>query len=76
MSLFDLAARLTLDMKDYEDGLNKAENSAHGFSESFGGAIKKVGGVIGTVAKVGAAGISAGSAAVGVLTKQAVGAYG
>ena len=52
-SLFDLAARLTLDSSDYESGLKKAEGSAGKFKQS-----------IGTAMKVGGAGIAAGTAAV------------
>lgn len=75
MDLMNLAARLTLDMKDYEDGLGKADKSAQSFSKKFGGAIGKVGGAIKTVAKVGAVAIGAGATAVGFLTKQSVSAY-
>ena len=68
MDLFNIAARLTLDMKGYEDGIEKAGKSAQSFSKNFGGALK-------TIAKVGAAAIGAGVAAVGLLTKQSVSAY-
>ena len=75
MDLMNLAARLTLDMKDYEDSIGKATQSAQSFSKNFGGAIGKVGGAIKTVAKAGAVAIGAGAAAVGFLTKQAVEGY-
>lgn len=75
MDLMNLAARLTLDMKDYEDSIGKATQSAQSFSKNFGGAIGKVGGAIKTVAKVGAVAIGAGATAVGFLTKQAVNGY-
>lgn len=75
MDLMNLAARLTLDMKDYEDAIGKAGKSAQSFSKNFGGAIGKVGGAIKTVAKVGAVAIGAGATAVGFLTKQAVDGY-
>ena len=75
MDLMNLAARLTLDMKDYEDAIGKAGKSAQSFSKNFGGAIGKVGGAIKTVAKVGAVAIGAGATAVGFLTKQAVEGY-
>lgn len=75
MDLMNLAARLTLDMKDYEDAIGKATQSAQSFSKNFGGAIGKVGGAIKTVAKVGAVAIGAGATAVGFLTKQAVEGY-
>lgn len=75
MDLMNLAARLTLDMRDYEDAIGKAGKSAQSFSKNFGGAIGKVGGAIKTVAKAGAVAIGAGAAAVGFLTKQAVDGY-
>ena len=75
MDLMNLAARLTLDMKDYEDSIGKATQSAQSFSKNFGGAIGKVGGAIKTVAKAGAVAIGAGATAVGFLTKQAVEGY-
>ena len=75
MDLMNLAARLTLDMKDYEDAIGKAGKSAQSFSKNFGGAIGKVGGAIKTVAKAGAVAIGAGATAVGFLTKQAVEGY-
>ena len=68
MDLMNLAARLTLDMKDYEDGIGKASQSAQSFSKKFGGALK-------TVAKFSAAAIGAGAVAIGMLTKQSVSAY-
>ena len=75
MDLMNLAARLTLDLRDYEDGINKAGKSAQSFSKSFSGTLGKVGGAIKTFAKVGAVAIGAGAAAVGLLTKQSVSAY-
>lgn len=75
MDLMALAARLTLDMKDYEEGIGKAKESAQSFSEKFGKSISKIGGVVTTVAKLGTAAIGAGSAAVGMLVAQSVNAY-
>lgn len=75
MDLMNLAARLTLDMRDYEDAIGKAGKSAQSFSKNFGGALGKVGGAIKTVAKAGAVAIGAGATAVGFLTKQAVDGY-
>ena len=75
MDLMALAARLTLDMKDYEEGIGKAKESAQSFSEKFGKSISKVGGVVTTVAKLGTAAIGAGSAAVGMLVAQSTNAY-
>lgn len=75
MDLMSLAARLTLDMRDYEEAMKKAEKSAQSFSDRFGGTISKIGGIVKNVAKAGAVAIGAGSTAVGILTKQSVSAY-
>ena len=56
MDVFNLAASLTLDKKNYEDGLNQAENQANKSGS-------KIGGVLGASAKVAGAGIAAISAA-------------
>ena len=75
MDLMSLAARLTLDMRDYEEAMKKAEKSAQSFSDRFGGSISKIGGIVKNVAKAGAVAIGAGSTVVGILTKQSVSAY-
>lgn len=75
MDLMNLAARLTLDMRDYESGLDKADKSADSFAGKFRSALGKAGGAVTTLGKTGAAAIGAGAAAVGVLTKQAVDGY-
>ena len=56
MDVFNLAASLTLDKKNYEEGLNQAENQANKSGS-------KIGGVLGASAKVAGAGIAAISAA-------------
>ena len=75
MDLLALVARLTLDKSQYEQGLNEAESDASSAGNHFKKAFSGVGKVVGTAAKAGAAAIGAGSAAVGVLTKQAVDGY-
>lgn len=75
MDLMNLAARLTLDMRDYESGLDKADKSAGSFAGKFGSALGKAGGAVTTLGKTGAAAIGAGAAAIGLLTKQSTGAY-
>lgn len=75
MDLLALVARLTLDKSEYEKGLNDAESDASSAGNHFQKAFSGVGKVVGTAAKAGAAAIGAGSAAVGVLTKQAVDGY-
>ena len=75
MDLMNLAARLTLDMRDYESGLDKADKSANSFAGKFGSALGKAGGAVTTLGKVSAAAIGAGAGALGLLTKQSTGAY-
>lgn len=75
MDFLALVARLTLDKSEYEKGLNDAESDASSAGNRFQKAFSGVGKVVGTAAKAGAAAIGAGSAAVGVLTKQAVDGY-
>lgn len=68
MDLLNLVARLTLDKKDYEDGLRDSERDA----SSIG---SKIGSAIGTIGKVSAVGLGVAAAAVGKLTWDATGAY-
>ena len=68
MNLFDLAARLTLDARDYEKGLNDAEGKGSSFAS-------KLGSVLGSVGKVAATGITAAAGAITALTKSAVDGY-
>lgn len=76
MDLFTLVAKLTIDKSQYEQGLDEAESEASSAGGGFANALGKVGKAAGTIAKVGAAGIAAGSAAVGALAKQSIDAYG
>lgn len=68
MDVFDLAAKLTLDKSEYEQGLDDAEKSGNGLGDRLKGAF-------GTAAKagaaLGAAGVAAGAAIYGVATKSA-----
>lgn len=68
MNVFDLVATITLDSSGYDKGLDKAK-SALG---SVGGALKTG---FTTVAKVGAAALTAASAGVVALTKASVDGY-
>lgn len=76
MDVFDLSAKLTLDSKDYDRSLNKAEKDGKGFGS-------KLNSVFGGLAKAGLAAAAAGvtalagasSAAVVALGKQALDAY-
>ena len=75
MDVLALVARLTLDKSQYENGLSEAESEASSAGGKLGKVLGGVGKAVGTAAKVTAAGISAGTAAVGVLAKQSVDAY-
>lgn len=68
MNVFELSASLTLDKKNYEDGLNQAESQAN----KSGG---KISSIISTVNKVAVAGLTASATAVGVLAKKSFSAY-
>lgn len=70
-----VTARLVIDKTAYENGLQDAEKEASASGGRLSGIFGKIAGGVGTLFKAGAAGIAAGSAAVGVLTKQATGAY-
>lgn len=62
MNVFDLAASLTLDKKNYEDGLNQAEGKAESSGNKIGNTFAKFG-------KVAVAGFAAaGAATVGATT--------
>lgn len=68
MNLFELFAKLTLDTSEYESGMSGAASLAESVGNRIGSALQ-------TAAKVGTAALSAASAAVGALTKQAVDGY-
>lgn len=68
MDVFDLVAKIRLDSSEYEDGVGKAKG---GMSSLASGV--KTG--LATVAKVGAAAVSAGVAGVTALTKMGVEGY-
>lgn len=68
MQLMNLFATLTLDKSGYDSGLRDAESQA----SSLG---SKITNVFGGIAKAATAGLAAGAALVGALTKQSVDAY-
>ena len=68
MDVFNLAARITLDKSEYESGVNEARGSFSKLASGIGNGLK-------TVAKVGAAAVSAGAAGVAALSKMSVEAY-
>lgn len=72
MDLFDLVAKISLDTKEYEDGLDKASGQT---KSAASGMASKIGSAVKTIGKIGiAAGAAAGTAVV-ALSKSAVGAY-
>lgn len=56
MDVFDLVAKIAIDTSGYEKGLNEASNKSSSFISKIGGGLK-------SVAKVGAAALTAASAA-------------
>lgn len=68
MNLFELYAKIGVDTKDYENGLNEASQKTSAFGE-------KIKSGLATAAKVGAAALSVASAGVVALTKAAVDNY-
>ena len=77
MNLFDLAARLSLNSDDYNKGLDDAEDRADRSGKSIGAKLKNgIGNALKIAAAAGTAAISAASAGVGAVLKQAVDSYG
>ena len=68
VDLLTLAAKLTLDKSNYDEGLSQAESSGSNFAKKLSSGLKTAGVVLST-------GITAASAAVGKLTKMAVSGY-
>ena len=68
MDLFDVAAKISLDTKGYERGLDDASSKTHSFAEMLGNGLK-------TAAKVGAAALTAAATAATALGTAAVKAY-
>ncbi len=65
MNLFDLVARIILNTDDFDNGLDRARGAA----EKFGGALKSG---LATAAKVGAAAVTAATAAVTAFAKSSI----
>ncbi|MBQ1510110.1 MAG: hypothetical protein IIZ54_04340, partial [Selenomonadaceae bacterium] len=63
MNLFDLMAKITLDTSEYEEGLDKSEKQAKGFSNNLKTGLKTAGKVGGAaLAAIGTTAIAAGAA--------------
>lgn len=73
MDLFDLYAKLALDTKEYNKGLDDAEDKA---SKAGSQIASKFGSKVATAGKVAAAGIAAAGTAIVGITTKAVQAYG
>lgn len=69
LDLFTLCASIALDKTEYERGLDDASRKTHSFGETLKNGLA-------AAAKIGAAGLTAATSALGVLTKSAVEAYG
>lgn len=68
MDLFDVAAKISLDTKGYERGLDEASSKTHSFAEKLGNGLK-------TAAQVGAAAITAAATAATALGTAAIKSY-
>ena len=68
MDLFDVAAKISLDTKGYERGLDDASSKTSSFAEKLGNGLK-------TAAKVGSAAIASAATSVTALGTAAVKAY-
>lgn len=68
MNVFDLAARITLDTSDYEQGLDDASKKSSSLASKIGSGLK-------TAAKVGAVALTAAAAGVAALTKTSIQNY-
>ena len=68
MDLFDVAAKISLDTKGYERGLDDASSKTSSFAEKLGNGLK-------TAAKVGSAAIASAATAATALGTAAVKAY-
>lgn len=68
MNLFELSAKISLDSKDYEKGINDASNKTSKFSEKVGTGLK-------AAAKIGTAAITAAATGIVALTKSSIEQY-
>lgn len=68
MNLFDLYASITLDDREYNEGLERANDKTSSFAS-------KIGSGLATAAKIGTAAIAASSMAISTLTKASVENY-
>lgn len=75
MSVFDLAAKISLDTDEYERSLKGAGTSLSNFGSKIGGGLKKIGSATVTVVKGIATGVAASSAAIGTLATAATKSY-
>ena len=68
MDVFDLYAKIGLDKSEYESGIKDAKGSMSNLAKSVGDGLK-------TVAKVGAAAVTAAATGIAALTKMGVEGY-
>lgn len=72
MNVFDLWAKLSLDSKDYDEGLDKEKEKTESFGSKLGSVLGGVGKAVGTAT---IAAVSAATVAVTGMVKQAVDSY-
>ena len=72
MNVFDLQAKISLDTKGYEKGLDGAKSKFSGFADGLKGAAGKVGEVLAGIGKAAAVGVGAAGTALTALTKQSL----
>lgn len=75
MNVFDLFAKISLDSKDYDKGVNNAKSSFKGLGNAIGNGVKKVGAGMVKVGAAVATGLTAAGAGIAALAKQSVAAY-
>lgn len=73
MNVFETVAKLTLDSKGYNEGLDNAQKQTEGFGSKVGSFLGGVGKAVATAAT---AAVSAAAGGIVAITKQAVDAYG
>lgn len=72
MNVFDLAAKIGLDTKEYEKGLKDSKSKFDSFADGLKGAASKAGEIVSGLAKTTAAAVGAASTAFGALAKNAL----
>ena len=72
MDVFNLQAKIGIDSKDYEKGLDSAKSKFSGFADGIKNAASKVGDILAGIGKTAAVGLGAASTALTAITKQSL----